>query len=170
MAAGEHQLVVLGYIARPYGTSGWVRVHSSTAPPENILRYAPWQVGRNGRWSSVGVAEGRVQGRAVVARLDGCHDRDGALGYRECEIAVERSRLPKVDDGEFYWADLVGLRVATTGGVYLGDVARMMETGANDVMVVRGDIERLIPFLPGTVVQLVDIPRGAIVVDWHPDD
>ena len=62
-----------------------------------------------------------------------------------CEIAVERSRLPNVEDGEFYWTDLVGLRFATTGGVRLGEVERMMETGANDVMVVRGDIERLIP-------------------------
>ena len=75
-----------------------------------------------------------------------------------------------MEDGGFYWADLVGLRVATTCGVDLGEVERMMETGANDVMVVRGELERLIPFLPGTVVQSVDVERGAIVVDWHPDD
>jgi len=106
----------------------------------------------------------------VIARLDGCQDRDGALGYRGCEIAVERSQLPNVEDGEFYWTDLVGLQVATPGGVLLGKVERMMETGANDVMVVRGEFERLIPFLSGTVVQSVDIERGAIVVDWHPDD
>jgi 16S rRNA processing protein RimM len=170
MAAEERRRVVLGTIAGPHGTRGWVRIHSNTDPPANILRYAPWQVERNGRWSPVGVAEGRVQGRGVVARLDGCHDRDEALGYRGCEIAVERSQLPGVEDGEFYWADLVGLRVATTDGVDLGEVARMMETGANDVMVVRGELERLIPYLPGTVVQSVDVERGAIVVDWHPDD
>ena len=170
MAAQGHRRVVLGTIAGPHGTQGWVRIRSSTDPPENILRYAPWQVERNGRWSPVGVAEGRMQGRGVVARLDGCHDRDAALGYRGCEIAVERSRLPNAEEGEFYWADLVGLRVATTGGVDLGEVERMMETGANDVMVVREEVERLIPFLPGTVVQSVDVERGVIVVDWHPDD
>ena len=170
MAAQEHRRVVLGTIAGPHGTHGWVRIRSSTDPPENILRYAPWQVERNAGWSPVGVAEGRVQGRGVIARLDGCHDRDAALGYRGCEIAVERSRFPDAEDGEFYWADLVGLRVATTGGVDLGEVGRMMETGANDVMVVRGEVERLIPFLPGTVVHSVDVERGAIVVDWHPDD
>ena len=170
MAAGEPRRVVLGYITGPYGTCGWVKVRSSTEPPENILRYEPWQVGRCGRWSPIGVAEGRVRGRGVIVRLDGCHDRDDASDYRGCEIAVERSRLPDVEDGEFYWADLVGLRVATTGGVALGEVERMMETGANDVMVVQGDIERLIPFLPGSVVQSVDIERGVIVVDWHPED
>ena len=106
----------------------------------------------------------------MIARFDGCRDRDEALGYRGCEIAVERSQLPDVDDGEFYWADLVGLRVSTLSGVHLGKVVRFLETGANDVMVVRGAIERLIPFLPGTVVQTVDIERGAMIVDWHPDD
>ena len=170
MAAEEHRRVVLGAIAGPHGTRGWVRIRSVTEPPENILRYAPWHVGRNGHWSAVGVAEGRVQGRGVIVRLDDCRDRDDALGYRGCDIAVWRSQLPLLEDGEYYWADLVGLRVATAGGVELGEVEWMMETGANDVMVVRGESERLIPFLPGTVVRSVDVGRGAIVVDWHPDD
>ena len=170
MAASEHRRVVLGSIGGPYGTRGWVKIQSGTEPPENILRYSPWQVGRDDRWSRIGVAEGRSQGRGVVARLDGCHDRGDASVYRGCEIAVERSQLPKAEEGEFYWADLVGLRVVTTGGVDLGEVGRMMETGANDVMVVRGDVERLIPFLDGTVVQSVEIAGGTIVVDWHPDD
>ncbi len=170
MARVEQRRIVLGTVTGPYGTHGWVRIRSSTDPPESILRYAPWQVGRDGRWSAVGVAEGRMQGRGVVARFAGCHGRDEALGYRGCEIAVERSRLPDLVDGEYYWTDLVGLRVVTTGGVGLGEVVRMLETGANDVMVVRADGERLIPFLPGRVVQSVDVERGAIVVDWHPDD
>lgn len=170
MAAGAHRRIVLGCITGPYGTQGWVRIRSSTEPPENILRYAPWQVGLNGHWWSVGVAEGQSHGRGVIARLHGCHDRDEARGYRGCEIAVVRAQLPDADDGEFYWADLVGLRVSTTEGVQLGEVVRMLETGANDVMVVQGSNERLIPFLPGTVVQAVDVEKGAMVVDWHPDD
>ena len=170
MAEGRQRRIVLGRIAGPHGIRGWVRVRSNTEPPANILRYAPWQVGRDGRWSPIGVAEGRAQGHGVTARLDGCRDRDAACGYRGCEIAVERSRLPDLEDDEYYWADLVGLRVVTAGGVHLGEVERMMETGANDVMAVRGDVERLIPFVAGTVVQSVDVERGAVVVDWHPDD
>lgn len=170
MAASGHRRVVLGSIGGPYGTRGWVKIHSATDPPENILRYSPWQVGRDGRWSRVGVAEGRLQGRGVIARLDGCGHRGDASGYRGCEIAVERSQLPEAEEDEYYWADLVGLRVVTAGGVDLGEVGRMMETGANDVLVVHGDVERLIPFLLGTVVRSVDIGGGTIVVDWHPDD
>ncbi|MCY4222496.1 MAG: ribosome maturation factor RimM [Thiotrichales bacterium] len=170
MVPEEQRRVVLGTITGPCGVRGWVRIRSSTEPPENILRYAPWLVGRDGHWTMVAVAEGRAQGRGVVARFEGCHDRDQALRYRGREIAIERSRLPDPEDGEFYWTDLVGLRVATADGVDLGEVERMLETGANDVMVVRGEFERLIPFISGTVVRSVDVERGVIVVDWHPDD
>ncbi len=83
---------------------------------------------------------------------------------------MKRSRLPDPGDGEFYWTDLIGLRVATADGFDLGEVERMLETGANDVMVVRGEFERLIPFIAGMVVRSVDVERGRIVVDWHPDD
>ena len=170
MATPQHRRVLLGRIAGPFGTRGWVKVRSSTQPPENILRYTPWHVDRDGCWSRISVAEGRLQGREVIARLDGCHGRAEADGYRGCEIAVDRSRLPEAEEGEYYWTDLVGLRVANTDGVDFGEVERMMETGANDVMVVRGGVERLIPFLPGTAVRSVDVDSGIIVVDWHPDD
>lgn len=170
MASGSQRRVVLGTVAGPYGMRGWVRIQSSTDPPENILRYVPWQICLDGTWSSVGVAEGRAQGRGVVARFDGCHDRDEALRFRGCEVALDRARLPDPHDGEFYWTDLIGSRVLTVDGVVLGEVERMLETGANDVMVVRGEFERLIPFLPRTVVRKVDVQRAAIVVDWHPDD
>ena len=170
MAAPESRRVLLGRIVGPFGTRGWIKVRSSTEPPENILRYAPWHIERDGCWSRIGIAEGRLRGREVIARLDGCHSRDQADDYRGCEIAVERSRLPEAEEGEYYWTDLVGLRVVTGEGVDFGEVERMMDTGANDVMVVRGGIERLIPFLPGTVVRSVDIGGGVVVVDWHPDD
>ena len=170
MAAGGRRRVVLGHVIGPHGIRGWVKIRSGTEPPGNILQYTRWQVGRDGCWSRIAVAEGQTRGRSVFARLDGCHGRDEASGYRGCEIAVDRSLLPEVEDGEYYWTDLVGLRVLTMQGADLGEVERMMETGANDVMVVRGETERLIPFLPGRVVRSVEIGQGTIVVDWHPDD
>ena len=165
-----HRRVVLGRIIGPYGTCGWLKVRSSTEPPENILRYEPWQVERGGHWTEVGVVDGRVYRHSVLVRLEGCRDREEAGCYRGCEIAVERSQLPDTEDGEFYWTDLIGLRVITTHGPFLGRIERMMETGANDVMVVQGGMEHLIPFLPETVVKSVDMGRGVIVVDWNPDD
>ena len=111
-----------------------------------------------------------MAGNGVFVRLEGCRDRDQAGEYSGCDIAVERSQFPSLDDAEFYWTDLIGLLVVDTDGVELGRIERMMETGANDVMVVRGTTERLIPFLTEAVVQSVDFDKGCIVVDWHRND
>ena len=167
---GGNRRVVLGRVAGPFGTHGWIRVRSSTDPPENILQYAQWQVERAGQWCRIEVVEERMTGSGVLVRLEGCRDRDQAGEYSGCNIAVERSQLPSLDDDEFYWTDLVGLRVVNTDGVDLGRIERMMETGANDVMVVQGTAERLIPFLTAQVVQSVDLDEGFVVVDWHQDD
>lgn len=139
-------------------------------PPEAILDYAPWHVGREGVWEIREVAEGRIQGKGVVVRLDSIADRDVGRTFIGSEIAVSRGELPPLGDGEFYWADLEGLRVVTAAGrVDLGTVDHLMATGANDVLVVKGDRERLIPFVQGSVVKRVDTRGGVIEVDWDPD-
>lgn len=166
--AGE-RLVLLGRVSGLYGVRGWVRVHSHTEPREGILRYTPWRILRSGGWEERGVLAGRRHGKTVVVRLDGCEDRDMARELIGAEVYVPRDALGAPDEGEYFWADLVGLQVITVGGVALGQVDALMETGANDVLVVKGDRERLVPFLVGRVVNAVDLDAGTIEVDWDPD-
>lgn len=161
--------VVLGKVGGLYGVRGWVKLWSFTDPVESLLDYRDLELGRDGRWETVRLVEGRRQGEALVARFDECADRDQAALLVGAELAVTRDRLPEPGRGEFYWADLVGLQVVTTGGVDLGRIDHMMATGANDVMVVAGDRERLLPFVPGRYVTEVDLAGGRIVVDWDPD-
>jgi len=85
------------------------------------------------------------------------------------EILVDRDQFGGVERDEYYWADLVGTRVVTTNDQELGVVESLLETGANDVLVVQGDRRRLIPFLIGSVIQMVDLDSGNIIVDWDPD-
>jgi 16S rRNA processing protein RimM len=85
------------------------------------------------------------------------------------DIRVDRALLPKPKPGEFYWIDLEGLRVRTTEGVELGTVSHLFATAANDVMVVKGERERLIPFIRDRFVTEVDIDGGTLVVDWDPE-
>jgi len=159
--------VLVGRIAGPYGVRGWVRVDSHTEPTENILSYDPWQVGLAGGWVSYRVMEGRRHGGGVVARLEGCDDRESARRLLGADIAVARGQLPALGAGEYYWADLVGLRVvAGGGGRELGRVAGLMETGANDVLVVQGAREWLVPFLMDRVVTGIDLELGVVYVDW----
>jgi 16S rRNA processing protein RimM len=160
--------VVVGTVSGLHGLRGWVKVHSYTAPRENILTYSPWYLYLGGRWRAMESREGRLQGKGLVARIAGCHDRDEAAGLLGADIAVRRDQLPVADD-EYYWTDLEGLRVLTVEGVDLGVVDHLFETGANDVLVVRGARERLIPYLPGPVVRSVDLRSRSMVVDWDPD-
>jgi len=168
MATSE-QLVVVGTIVGVYGVRGWVRVMSHTQPRENLLGYGQWRLGRHGTWRSATVEAGQPHGKGLVVKLQECADRDQARSLIGTEIAVPRSELAPPADGEYYWADLVGLRVETLAGQVLGVVDYLLETGANDVLVVRGDDrERLIPFVTTQVVKQVDLVGGVIQVDWDP--
>ena len=169
MSDADAGLVTLGRITGLYGVRGWVKVFSHTEPRDNILRYNPWQVRLKGQWRALRLAEGRAHNQGIVARLEGYADRDAAAVLLGADIAVQREQFQPLANGEYYWADLIGLKVVTTDGVGLGVVDGLMETGANDVLVVRGERERLIPYLPGQVVVAVDREAGELRVDWDPE-
>jgi len=158
----------MGRISAPFGVRGWVRVRPDTETPQSLLAYKSWWVESATGWSEIAVAEAKVQGEAVVARLEGCSDRDGAAAYRGAMVAVPRAALPEARSGEYYWADLIGLRVKNVAEQDLGEVSGMLQTGANDVLVVQGSRERLIPFIAG-VVRGVDTGAGVLSVDWDAD-
>ena len=157
--------IPVGRISGVYGVRGWVRVFSETEPRDNILSYSPWLVGG----VAYALAEGRRHGKGVVARLEGCDDRDRAAALIGCTIAVRRDQLPPPSADEFYWADLEGLAVETSAGEPLGRVSHLFATGAKDVLVVAGERERLLPFVWDDVVKDVDFDAGVIRVEWDPD-
>lgn len=159
--------VPLGYVSGVHGLRGWIKVHSWTQPREAIFAYQPWLIGDERR--EVRVLDRRLQGKALLAALPGVEDREGAATLVGSAIVVRRDQLPELPAGEYYWSDLIGLSVETVSGEELGQVERLMETGANDVLVVRGDRERLIPYVPGRYVVGVDLDKRRIVVDWNAD-
>jgi 16S rRNA processing protein RimM len=158
----------MGRIVAPFGVRGWLKIHPFTAETGNLLAYPRWWIGSGADWQERAVTDGKPHGRAVVARIEGCEDRDAALRLRGKEIAVPRERLPKAQPNEYYWADLIGLGVVNEAGVNFGQVIRIIETGANDVLVVQGDRERLIPFI-AEVIAGVDLAGGLMRVNWNAD-
>ncbi|WP_423823751.1 ribosome maturation factor RimM [Salinisphaera sp. SPP-AMP-43] len=169
-----HRHVVLGQVHGLFGVRGWIKVYSHTRPIESILDYQRWWIGNAGQRQQYQVLEGRLQGKTLVARLADAEgeplpDRDAAVELLDLDIAVAREDMPDPEPGEYYWFDLVGLRVVTLEAIDLGQVSAMMETGANDVLVVKGDRERLIPLVMDEYVTEVDLEAGRIVVDWDPE-
>lgn len=162
-------MVVVGRISGLYGVRGWVRIFSYTDPRENVIDYSPWLVNIDGQWQSMKVVSGRAQGKSVVVNLAGYADRDAAIRLLGKDIAIRREQLAAPAPGEYYWADLEGLRVVTRTGIDLGLVDHLFQTGANDVVVVKGDRERLIPFVQGEIIHNIDLQQGVMVVDWDPE-
>lgn len=167
--ASANEPLIMGRITGPYGVKGWVRVISYTEQSADLLSYGPWHLYRGGSWQARAVLEGRVHGKGLVVRLADCPDRVCAESLAGTDIGVYRTQLPESAPDEYYWSDLLGMRVVTQEGRDLGTVDHLLETGANDVLVVRGERERLIPFIQGTVIMAVDLTAGEIRVDWDPD-
>ena len=161
--------VVVGQVVGIYGIKGWVKLRSFTAPPENLLQYRPWHLVKGEMAAEHAAIEARVHGKGLIAKLAGVDDRDAAAAWVGAEIFVERRALGPPETGRFFWADLLGLRVETADGRLLGQVDSLLETGANDVLVVQGDKRRLIPFVMDDVISRVDLPAGLIVADWDPE-
>lgn len=170
MTAGgdtDADVVRLGRIAGAHGIKGWVKVRSNTEPGEAILDYQPWLIGPELKETEV--RQGSTHGAWILAELEGVTDRDAAEALAGHDIAARRSQLPALPADRFYWTDIVGSTVVTTEGVNLGTLVDLMETGAHDVMRVRGDRERLIPFVVDRYVRSVDLDAKRIEVDWDPE-
>jgi len=157
-----------GHIIGAFGVRGQVRVFSHTSPRENILNYSPWIIEIDGVRATFDVSGSR-QGKNVIARIEGIASRDQAEAMATAQIFIRRDQLAPLQDGEYYWAQLEGLRVFNQHGEDFGVIDHMMETGANDVMVVQGDRERLIPFVMDEVVIRVELENGQVTVNWEAD-
>lgn len=158
----------MGRIGAPFGIKGWIKIQPYTEALDGLAGYETWQIGRDGGWQAFSLEEAAVHGDGLIAKLAGIDDRDQAFALSGSEVAVNREELPGPADNEFYWNDLIGLTVVNRQGVNLGKVAGLMETGSHDVLVVRGERERLIPFADAYVAG-VDLPGRRIEVDWGPD-
>jgi 16S rRNA processing protein RimM len=166
----EESRVVIGRIGAPFGVKGWVHVQSFTEPPENLLTFGTWQLKIRDGWQAMKVLQARAQGKHFVAELEGVLDRDAAMYWTNAEIAVERETLPPLVEGEYYWTDLIGLSVFTETGQLLGVIDSLFETGANDVIVVKGETkEHLIPYVPEDYVLEIDLKARTMKVNWDPE-
>jgi 16S rRNA processing protein RimM len=164
------QYIVVGEVSGVFGVKGWIKVYSFTEPRENILSYSPWVLRKGSELKTVTVLDGNLQGKAVVACLSGVTDRDMAASLGGYEILIDDALLPEPEAGEYYWRDLIGLKVVNEQGIALGVVDYLLETGANDVLVVKeSDKERLIPFLQGQFIKSINLETGLMIVDWDPE-
>ncbi len=167
--------VLLGKVGAVYGIKGWLKIHSFTEQPEAIFDYSPWSIKLGEKEQSIEITDWRKHNNGLIAKFAKLDDRDDAQRVVGSEIFVDESLLPELPEGEFYWRDLIGMSVVTDKGYDLGQVSDVMETGANDVLVVKanrndgfGKKERLIPYIYDQVIVSVSNENKQICVDWDP--
>ncbi len=161
----------MGRIAAPFGVRGWVKVYPYTERSASLLEYPRWWLGRPdgaAAWREATIEASEVHATGLAVKFAGCDDRNQAAAMCGQEVAVERAALPAAGENEYYWADLIGLDVVNVQGAAFGQVREVLRTGANDVLVVKGARERLIPFI-ADVIRTVDAPARLITVDWGED-
>ncbi len=163
---------IVGKLGSTYGIRGWLRIYSSTEQAESIFDYQPWFLNIKGQWQAVELESWRYHSHDLIVKLKNIDDRDVAQTLTNVEIGVSADNFPELEEG-YYWHDLIGCQVLNLEGYQLGVVSDMMETGSNDVFVVKANLndafskqERLIPYLEQTVVKRVDLATKTIEVDW----
>ncbi len=168
--------LVVGKVTAHHGLKGWVKISSYTRPVEHIGEYASVLLGRGGAsrdWQRFRVSDYRLEGTPRLAKIENWVSREDAQNYIGCLIAIDRHALPALEEGEYYWADLLDCEVTNKSRVVLGRITDIMETGANDVLVVRQDTsdrrETLVPWIADAVLD-IDLKRRCVLVDWHEDD
>ncbi|MFA6986558.1 MAG: ribosome maturation factor RimM [Arenimonas sp.] len=165
----QERRILLGRVLGAFGVRGELKLHSFTDPVSMVMKYQPWILVHHDQERELIGVRGRETNKGMVITIAGVDDRDAAEALAGAEIWVPRSNLPKPKPGEHYWVDLEGLSVVNREGIELGTVSYLFETGANDVMVVAGERERLIPYIPGQFIVEVDFDAKRITVDWDAD-
>ncbi len=171
----QAEKIVVGKFGASYGIRGWLKVFSYTDDAESIFNYSPWFINQKGDWVECKVESWKRHNKGMVCKLEGLEIREEAHLLTNFEIAINPASLPELSEDEFYWRELFGMQVITTKGYNLGEVVDLLETGSNDVLVVKANLkdafgqkERLIPFLEEQVIIQVDREAQRIEVDWDP--
>ncbi len=173
-----NDILVIGRITGPYGVRGWVHLQSFTSPAQNLAQYSPWYWQQNKQWSVFAPSQIRNHRGGLVALVEGYNDRDQVRQLNGILIGVARTVLPKLDVDEYYWRDLIGCRVICAGDE-IGTVRQLLETGANDVLMIKPTLapaeaqaadstDILIPFVAAYVL-MVNLDDKVIHVDWQVD-
>ena len=156
----------MGKVVGSHGVKGWLKIHPFTEKLETLSEYPNWLISSDEKhWDDFKVEKTIVKNNVFLVKLDTINDRNESDVLKKYMVGVRRDKLPKLKANSFYWSDLIGLNVENKAGVKFGIVDTMMETGSNDVLVVKGNDEILIPYLPDVILS-VDLKTKRVLVDW----
>ena len=161
--------IVMGKILGPHGIKGWIKIHPFTEKKDSLIDHKILMASKDEKlWQSFEVESMDVGDKFILVKFKGVDDRNTAEKLNKFFIGLDKSSLPKLDENNYYWHELIGLDVKNNEGMHFGKVDSLIETGANDVLVVLGDKEYLIPYIKQVILE-VNLETNMIRVDWQDD-
>ncbi len=160
---------IVGNIGSPYGVYGWVHLYSATQNSDDIFLYEPLYLKNLGSWEKIKVVKWKKHNDHYLVLFDKFTSRTIAEHYVNAEIGADVASFADLEEGNYYWYQLMNLTVINKLGENLGTVVDILDTGANDVLVAKeNDFEVLIPYLDHVILN-VDLAKNTILVDWGKD-
>ena len=161
-----NEFVVMGKVVGSHGIKGWLKIQPFTEEIKTLGKFPSWFLSKDeGEWIEFKVESSSIQGRTVLSKIEHINDRNGADRLRGYLIGINKIDLPELEKGKYYWSDLIGLEVINQAGFNFGVIDSIMETGSNDVLVIKDEKEWLIPYLDNVVLK-IDLEKKNILVDW----
>jgi 16S rRNA processing protein RimM len=165
----SHQAIIIAKLAKPYGLKGWMHLYSFTEPSEQLFLYSPIFIERTHHdIEQLTIEQFTPKSDHWLVKLQYCDNRTLASQYTNKLIKIHTHQLTLLPLGEYYWHQLKGLTVINSTGDSIGTVIDVMETGSNDVLIVKGDKIRYIAYHHKYILQ-VDLTNRTITVDWDKD-
>jgi 16S rRNA processing protein RimM len=157
----QERLIVIGRVMKPFGIKGEILIAPFTESFEAFEKSEALVFGD----VPVRVLSMRIHKGNVLATIEGCQSPEKAGEFRGSLVKTNAGNLPPKEEDEYYWFELIGLKVSTVDGRDLGSVTAITPTGANDVLHVEGAYgEILLPMIDDVVLD-INIEAGAILVD-----
>lgn len=166
--------ITIGKVSGVYGVLGWIKIISFTDKADNIFDYTPWFIYLKFMWKLIYLDQWKCLSKRYIAKIRNISNRESAELLVHCSIIIDEKRLPYAGHDEYYCKDLIGCIVVTNKSICLGSVFRIIETTANDVLVIKlykkNDVlkkkECLIPFIQNKVIKNINLNDRIIIVDW----
>ena len=168
MKSQNDEYILVGKIGKPVGLKGWAKINSYTRPEENIGNYGTFF--QSQKKNIINFESIKKSGKNLIVKFKEINSREEIETLKNSDLYIKANDLPKLKDNEFYWKDLIGMKVYNLKDEYFGEVKEMIEAGSGDVMVIKENREKpiLIPFEFGRYVEKVK--DNIIFVNWDKDD
>ena len=152
--------IVIGKILSTHGIKGWVSIDCYAYPPENLKSYRTFL--DDNQNEEIKILDIKIMPKKIIIKIQGFDDIDISENALGKNIYIDNKSIPKLEDNEYYWKDLIGLKLLTTKNIYLGIVDFIFNSGSNDVLAIKNN--NIISYIAFVKENICEIDNDKIII------